>query len=68
MRCLACNRNLSDKESTRKFVHSKTYVDLCNKCFDTIKDERGMEIEENEVLSDTIDYDKIVDKWLEEKK
>lgn len=32
MRCLACDRNLSDYESTRKF-ESGNFVDLCNHCY-----------------------------------
>lgn len=38
MRCIACNKNLSDFESTRKYADSQQYVDLCNKCFSTISD------------------------------
>lgn len=33
MRCLSCNKNLSDFEATRKYAHSGEFVDLCNKCF-----------------------------------
>ena len=36
MKCQACNINLSDYESTRKDLHGK-YLDLCNSCFGTIK-------------------------------
>lgn len=36
MRCLACNCELSDFESTRKYAGSSTYVDLCNNCFNEI--------------------------------
>ena len=35
-RCVACDRNLNDFESTRKVVHdngSTEYPDLCNSCF-----------------------------------
>lgn len=38
MRCLACDENLNNKESTRKFL-SGEYVDLCDHCFETIKDQ-----------------------------
>ena len=31
-RCLACDKNLSDFESTRKYEHGE-YIDLCGKCF-----------------------------------
>jgi hypothetical protein len=33
MRCLACNKILSDYEATRRFEQSKEFVDLCNHCF-----------------------------------
>ena len=33
MRCLSCNCNLSDFESTRKSEVTRQYIDLCNKCF-----------------------------------
>jgi uncharacterized Zn finger protein len=36
MRCVACNKCLSDFESTRKVVRedgSKDFVDLCNTCY-----------------------------------
>ena len=65
MRCLSCDRALSDKESTRKFAASKTFVDLCDKCFDTIKDEKGCEVVEQADLTKETEYDKMVDRLLE---
>lgn len=38
MRCIACDEALTDKEATRKFLHSGTYTQMCNKCLDTIRD------------------------------
>jgi len=38
MRCLACNRELSDFEATRKSTETGEYIDLCNTCFSTIED------------------------------
>ena len=38
MRCVACNTNLSDYESTRKDLENN-YVDMCNKCYGTIKED-----------------------------
>jgi hypothetical protein len=32
MRCIACNKNLNDFESTRK-SESGEFVDLCNHCY-----------------------------------
>ena len=37
MRCIACDRNLSDFESTRKSHDTGKYVDLCNKCYNEIQ-------------------------------
>ena len=33
MRCLSCNKNLNDAESTRKYPDTNEYIDLCNRCF-----------------------------------
>lgn len=33
MRCKACNKGLSDFESTRKVKDTSEYLDLCNKCY-----------------------------------
>jgi uncharacterized protein YbaR (Trm112 family) len=39
MRCLACDCNLTDFESTRKSATTGLYVDLCNRCFYTIEED-----------------------------
>jgi len=39
MRCLACNVSLSDYECSRKAYGSEAYVDLCNRCYSTIRKE-----------------------------
>jgi hypothetical protein len=39
MRCLSCDRRLSDRESTRKYASSGTFVDLCDRCFSTVSEE-----------------------------
>ena len=38
-RCLACNKRLSDRESTRRYASSGTFVDLCNQCFSEVAEE-----------------------------
>lgn len=38
-RCLACDKNLSDRESTRKGVNTGEYLDLCDNCFSTVADD-----------------------------
>ena len=37
MRCLSCNKILSDFESTRKSANTGEYLDLCNTCFSDIQ-------------------------------
>lgn len=32
IRCLSCNCNLNDRESTRKSLNTGEYLDLCNSC------------------------------------
>jgi hypothetical protein len=33
MRCIGCNKELTDFESTRRYADSEEFVDLCNDCF-----------------------------------
>ena len=39
MRCKACNKNLSDAESTRKSMVTDEYLDLCDHCLETIEED-----------------------------
>lgn len=39
MRCLSCNVALTDFEATRKGLNTQEFLDLCNYCFYTIKDD-----------------------------
>jgi hypothetical protein len=55
MRCKACDKALSDFESTRKYPESNEYVDLCNVCYATIQED--IETEEREDLRDETDND-----------
>lgn len=48
MRCVACNRVLSDRDASRKSPVTKKYYDLCSHCFDTIADD--VESVENPLL------------------
>lgn len=43
MRCYCCDKLLNDFESTRKSVTTGDYLDMCNKCYATIKDEVNAE-------------------------
>lgn len=39
MRCLSCNKALSDYESTRRYANNpNTFVDLCDNCFVDVRD------------------------------
>lgn len=38
MRCICCNKNLNDYESTRKDLQGN-YLDMCNKCYGEIKED-----------------------------
>lgn len=60
MRCYCCNKMLSDFEATRKSVRTNEYLDMCNKCYNTISDdlltyERGDLYNEQEDGEDGVD-------------
>ena len=38
MRCYACDKKLSDYESTRKSKTTGEYLDLCDNCFYEVSD------------------------------
>ena len=58
MRCLACDCNLSDVESTRKSPLTGEYYDLCTHCLNDISlvfpDEEECEEEERRCFLDTL--------------
>ena len=37
MRCLACNRELSNKEATRRDVTCNNFLDMCDHCYRDIR-------------------------------
>lgn len=39
MRCLSCNKLLSDKEATRAYKSTGEYLDLCDHCLEPIKED-----------------------------
>ena len=39
MRCLACNKRLNGKESTRKYSSNGNFVDLCDRCYSYVADD-----------------------------
>ena len=38
MRCIACNRGLSDYEATRKHSITNEFIDMCNECYFEIEE------------------------------
>jgi hypothetical protein len=53
MRCYCCNAVLSDFEATRKSVQSGDYIDMCNSCFNHVKDD--MDVVERQDLQHVSD-------------
>lgn len=60
MRCLSCNKNLTDKEATRKY-ESGAFVDLCDRCIKHVP----LPTIENTSCSDT-EYEDMIDDPIEE--
>lgn len=60
MRCLSCNAALTDFEATRKTLKTEEYLDLCNNCFYTIKDDvltlDRIDLEDEESRQDDDEY------------
>ena len=38
MRCVCCNKQLSDYESTRRHAITREFLDMCNPCYLSIQD------------------------------
>ena len=52
MKCLACDKILSDFESTRRSLISGEFMDLCNTCYTNIEDDvPALSKEELSILS-----------------
>ena len=47
MRCQACDRNLSDFESTRKDSKTGEFIDLCNQCAGIINEDLSIDDRED---------------------
>lgn len=39
MRCISCNKALTDYEATRRCVTTNNFLDMCNVCYQTISTE-----------------------------
>ena len=61
MRCQACNRALTDFESTRKSATTGEYLDLCNQCFSEISSEidalEREDLRDQDNTEEEFDYD-----------
>ena len=67
MRCQACNKNLTDAESTRKDTHGQ-YKDMCTKC-DNLIDDVQMTAREDDVMpimEDNDEHDDLLELSLED--
>jgi hypothetical protein len=51
MRCLSCDCELTDIEATKKYENGNDYIDLCDRCLDTIVDDLDSD-DETEVEDD----------------
>ncbi len=56
MKCLACDKILTNHEATRRYRDSKEFIDLCNHCFYSGVDSE-INFIEREDLEDTTDPD-----------
>lgn len=56
MRCIACNKNLNDFESTRKSTITGEYLDLCNTCYHEIQQDTSVK-ERDDLRTDDEVYD-----------
>lgn len=60
MRCLSCNVILTEFEATRKSAVTEEYLDLCNDCYATIRDQvKALERFDLMTLDDEPDEDDI---------
>lgn len=57
MRCIACNKILSDYETTRKHAITGEYLDLCNECFSSISEVTPLPSRDRKDLLTEIDVD-----------
>jgi hypothetical protein len=65
MRCVCCNKNLNDYESTRKHAITGAYLDLCNGCFNEVSTMADVPVWTREDLANCGDIDEGVDKFEE---
>jgi hypothetical protein len=60
MRCVACDKNLNDFESTRKHAVTGEFVDLCNRCFKDVASDIPVVTREDLEATEQIDMEDFV--------
>ena len=61
MRCVCCNKNLNDYESTRKHALTGAYLDLCNGCFAEVSTMADVPVTTREDLANCSDIEEVLD-------
>lgn len=56
MRCLGCNKELTDFEATRRYADSEEFIDMCNDCF-KYTDIKAVERYDLMSISDVVDIE-----------
>ena len=56
MRCLSCNKELTDFEATRRYAESEEFIDMCNDCF-KCTDIKAIERPDLMTIHDVVDLD-----------
>lgn len=52
MRCISCDTELTDFESTRRY-ESGNFIDLCNECCSSVKDDGILLLERGDLMTPT---------------
>jgi hypothetical protein len=61
MRCVACDKNLNDFESTRKHGVTGEFIDLCNRCFRDVSSDIPVVTREDLEATEAIDMEDFSD-------
>jgi hypothetical protein len=65
MRCVACDKELNDYESTRKDLHGE-YIDMCNHCYGTIKEDLLSTDRPDLLSTEEVFYEPDFSEWTED--
>lgn len=61
MRCISCNCNLNDSESTRRIASTLEFLDMCNTCYSDIAQDvptiSRADLNPFELMDDDVEYD-----------